>query len=112
MRSHYNRNQEYYKEKAKRREILVRTLVHEFIAGYFMSHPCVDCGEKDILVLEFDHRSRQDKLDDVAGLVRKGYSSKSLINEIAKCDVRCSNCHRRKTERETGSWRLKYAPVA
>ena len=30
-----------------------------------------------------------------------------LKAELEKCDVRCANCHRRKTAIESGSWRTK-----
>lgn len=74
------------------------------IVRYLKKHPCVDCGEKDILVLEFDHRNRATKLFDVcSGLESRTWA---LINsEIEKCDIRCANCHRRKTVIENGSYR-------
>lgn len=65
--------------------------------SYLLEHPCVDCGETDITVLEFDHL--RDKTKDVSALM-KGTSSWSRIEaEILKCAVRCANCHRRETER-------------
>jgi hypothetical protein len=57
------------------------------------SRPCVDCGERDPIVLEFDHRG--DKENDVSILL--GLSWKLVALEIAKCDVRCANRHRRVT---------------
>lgn len=63
---------------------------------YLSVHPCVDCGEDDLIVLEFDH-VRGNKSGNVSELARKGCSSKKLQKEIAKCEIRCCNCHRRKT---------------
>jgi hypothetical protein len=57
---------------------------------------CVDCGLDDILVLEFDH-VRGVKERNVSKLVREGRSLRRLQAEIAKCDVRCASCHRRRT---------------
>ena len=65
--------------------------------SYLLEHSCVDCGETDITVLEFDHL--RDKTKDVSALM-KGTSSWSRIEaKILKCAVRCANCHRRETER-------------
>ena len=54
-----------------------------------------------ITVLDFDHRVRSGKTDDIAALIRRG-NPKLLVSEMAKCDVRCANDHRRKTAREFG----------
>ncbi len=65
---------------------------------YLRGRSCVDCGETDPLVLEFDHRSGKSK--NVADLVRSTVSWKRIEQEMAKCEIRCANCHRRKTARE------------
>lgn len=72
----------------------------KFVFNYLDSHPCVDCGESDVMVLEFDHRKDSGKLKHIGDLMRGAISRKLLENEIAKCDVRCANCHRKKTARE------------
>ena len=73
------------------------------VAEYLLAHPCVDCGETDRAVLEFDH-VRGVKVGDVSAMVKAGYPWAKIEAEIAKCDVRCANCHRRVTNRrrETG----------
>lgn len=63
---------------------------------YLLKHPCVDCGETDPVVLEFDH-VRGLKKYFVSTLIRKGYPILTIKREIMKCDVRCANCHRRVT---------------
>lgn len=73
----------------------------QFLLAYFTTHPCVDCGEADAAVLEFDH-VRGTKTANVSELM--GLSGKALEEEIAKCDVRCGNCHRRRTARERNHW--------
>ncbi len=112
LRSHYSRNHEYYVKKARKRDLVIRQQSHEYIAKFLLHHPCVDCGETDILVLEFDHKERESKIDEISMVIRRGLSFDKLINEISKCDIRCANCHRRKTAKENKSWKLKYAPVA
>lgn len=99
----------HYKANTDRRQYIInnklarRKKVQEWILQYLKEHPCIDCGESDIVVLEFDHRG--DKLNHVSILIRT-HALESVKKEVAKCDVRCANCHRRKTARDFGNWRL------
>ena len=108
IRNHYLNNREYYLNKAKKRNKVVRDMMQEYVASYLQKNPCIDCGETDLLVLEFDHRERSEKRYNISHIIKNNMTEKQLFNEIKKCEVRCSNCHRRKTEKETDSWRLKY----
>ena len=54
-RKHYEANRELYMRRAKVRGKAVRRRRIAFLIEYFREHPCVDCGESDPLVLEFDH---------------------------------------------------------
>lgn len=112
IRSHYQNNKKYYLNKAKQRNIKLRDILFKFLGEYLLSHPCVDCEESDILVLEFDHKDRMNKTFSISTIVRRRLNIEELVIEVSKCDVRCANCHRRKTEKENNSWKLKYAPVA
>ena len=56
---------------------------------------CVDCDEDDLLVLEFDHV--RGKTGSVMAVAQRGWSLDRLKQEIARCEVRCANCHRRRT---------------
>jgi len=66
---------------------------------YFQIHSCVDCGETDPIVLEFDHRDPKIKVDNICVLIRNT-SWEKVEEEIAKCDVVCANCHRRRTAKQ------------
>ncbi len=68
---------------------------------YLLHHPCVDCGEVEPVVLEFDH-VRGEKRRNIADLVRTGRSWETILKEIEKCDIRCANCHRRVTAKRQG----------
>jgi hypothetical protein len=57
---------------------------------------CVDCGESDVRLLEFDH-VRGIKESDISTLVPVGMAWQRIVREIAKCEVKCANCHRRRT---------------
>ncbi len=112
IRQHYERNKQYYSLKAKKSRAKNRQSNFDYIRRYLETHPCVDCGEKDILVLEFDHKSANAKSGNIGDLVKLHATVTKLSEEISKCEVRCANCHRRKTLKETNSWRLVQAPVA
>lgn len=77
-----------------------------YVLKYFQEHPCMDCGETDPLVLDFDHIDPKTKVNNISKLINSNHTIEILIDEIAKCEVRCSNCHRRKTARDFGSYRL------
>lgn len=100
IKNHYNKNKQYYLSKAKKRNKDLRDKVNLFIYEYLSKNPCVDCGEGDVAVLEFDHKAELGKLKAVSGLIRDRSSLSRLQQEISKCDVRCANCHRRKTSRD------------
>lgn len=68
----------------------------DWVREYLRTHPCVDCGEDDPVCLDFDHIG-DNKVLDVALLVQRAYSLKRIQEEIAKCNVRCANCHRKIT---------------
>jgi hypothetical protein len=70
--------------------------------AYLSSHPCVDCGQTDIRCLEFDH-VRGNKTTTISDLIKNAASWSTIEAEIAKCEVRCANCHRLKTL-ERGKW--------
>jgi hypothetical protein len=60
--------------------------------------PCADCGVSyPPYVMDLDHL--RDKVEIVGRLVAKSASYKRIQDEIAKCEVVCSNCHRERTHR-------------
>jgi len=110
-RAHYERNRATYIANAHRNSAVYHTDNVRHVIDYLLGHPCVDCGEQDLIVLEFDHRDPSIKRMDVSNLLR--YSSWSAIEaEIAKCDVRCANCHRRKTARERDRPKVAFSLMA
>ena len=73
---------------------------------YLAAHPCVDCGERDPVVLHFDHL--RDKRTDVSYMTLNGFKWDTILEEIAKCEIRCANCHMTKTAKERGIWERKH----
>jgi len=90
------------KERKARNATTRRVGVKNWIWDFLSSHPCIDCGESDPVVLEFDHQG--DKLYDVANMLH-WHGLDSVKAEVAKCEVRCANCHRRRTAIQFGTWK-------
>ncbi len=63
--------------------------------SYLERNPCVDCGCAELALLDFDH-VWDEKLGTVLKMARDGVGLARLEAEIAKCQVRCANCHRRR----------------
>lgn len=75
------------------------------ILAFLLNNSCVDCGEDDPVVLEFDHL--YDKVDAVSYLAMAGSSWATIKAEMAKCEVVCANCHRRRTARRGQTFRYR-----
>lgn len=103
---HYEKTKHSWAESRRQSSIKNRRKNQKYLESYLYDHPCVDCGESDIRVLEFDHIA-DDKLSEVTIMV--DHSLAKMISEISKCEVRCSNCHRKITHERLGqtSWRQR-----
>ena len=57
---------------------------------------CIECGfDRHPAALQFDHRDPATKLFKIADGLSRNWEK--VLAEIAKCDVRCANCHLVKT---------------
>lgn len=96
-KNHYRQHKALYIKRAKafnkKQNNENRFKMLDFLKG----KQCVDCGNDDIRVLEFDHRDNVDKKGNIGDLMRGRYCWNSILIEIAKCDIRCANCHRIRT---------------
>jgi hypothetical protein len=105
-REHYLANKDRYIASARQRKKAMLEERIEFLVAYLREHPCVDCGEEDPIVLEFDH------LRDKKFMISKGITDRNwqdVLDEIAKCEVVCANCHRRRTAKRGGFLRAAVA---
>lgn len=100
----YYANKDAHIRNVRMNKIEYKNEVSQYIWSYLASHPCVDCGESDPVVLEFDH-VRGEKVDAISTMIGRGFPFEQIKEEIEKCDVRCSNCHRRKTAKDRGWFR-------
>lgn len=74
------------------------------ILNFLRENGCLNCSENDPIVLDFDHL--RDKEYNVSDMVRLGYSWNKISKEISKCQILCSNCHRKKTAKYFGHYRF------
>ena len=102
IKAHYDKNREYYLDKADKRNSKIKLEVLSYINQHLMENPCIDCGESDLAVLEFDHVGKKPKFKAMSSLIRLGFPLDKIKEEINKCEVRCANCHRRKTYKQFG----------
>jgi len=83
-REHYASNRERYIAAASRRKRAAVAERTRFLLELFSQQPCSDCGERDPLVLEFDHVDHK-RFEISQGLRDRNWED--VIAEIAKCDV-------------------------
>lgn len=81
-----------YRRIAARRARQRRKENKAFLLSFLKRHPCVDCGEDDFIVLEFDHvRGKRAAISNLLPRRRE-----VLLAELDRCEVRCANCHKRR----------------
>lgn len=69
---------------------------------FLLKNPCVVCGETNPVVLEFDHL--RDKKYCISEILFS-HKWESVQKEMAKCQVLCSNCHKKKTAKDFKHYR-------
>ena len=109
--AHYQLQAASYLARAKRTNKRIRAENRQPLHELLASQRCVDCGTGDFAVLEFDHRDPGSKVCDISQLVRKVCAWTRVLEEIKKCDVVCANCHRRRTARQFGWYKLGGSPT-
>ena len=89
----YNNN----KEKRLFSSQLRREKQKEFLDS-LKNKPCTDCGLTfPPCCMDFDHRDPTTKIKGVSQMVC--FKLERLMEEISKCDLVCSNCHRIRTDK-------------
>ena len=86
---------EHLPDFAKWKAIRVAELI-EWV-NEMKSKPCMDCGNTfPPVCMDFDH-VRGGKVMSITRMVHGASSRDRILEEIAKCDLVCSNCHRIRT---------------
>ena len=104
-RQHYRDNHERHIWLVGRRKKKTVAENRQKLLAYLRSHPCVDCGKKTPIFLQFDH-VRGKKKSTVPKMAASGFKWATVMAEINKCEVRCVECHILKTASKQGHWLL------
>ncbi len=91
-----------YKEDLYRAQMRHRIKIRAELFTYLSTKSCIDCGENNPIVLEFDHTDSDLKFKSISKMLSGHYSWKSVQEEIKKCQILCANCHRLKTYAQFG----------
>jgi hypothetical protein len=93
VRRHYLKNKEEIKARSFKRNKVQRVRNREFVMSIKEISECIDCGENNPLVLDFDH-VKGEKIMAISDMSNKAYGIDTISKEMDKCEVRCANCHR------------------
>jgi nicotinamide mononucleotide adenylyltransferase len=90
---HYEKHKDKIKSRTRARNRSQKKKNKNFVAWVKSRSCCIDCGETNPLVLDFDHVYGE-KFMNISDMSRSSYSREAIMEEMDKCEVRCSNCHR------------------
>ncbi len=99
---HYAKYGDAYRERARIRRAHVKKVMVSQLVEYLEDKSCVKCGESDIRVLEFDHIDPATKSFSIARGITYGKHWEIILKEIDKCQILCSNCHKKRTAVQYG----------
>ncbi len=96
QRKWYRKNRKKHIGWVRRRDRAYLPILYAVIEG-LKRRPCSDCGQRfHPAAMDFDH-VRGKKRMDICRLRKHKVSLKTVLSEISKCDLVCSNCHRIRT---------------
>ena len=92
VKKHYEKNKQKYQETQWKR----RKERAKWFFEYKSKLKCELCEENHPSCLQFHHLDASAKKMEVTKMVASGCGEKRILEEIAKCQVLCSNCHLKK----------------
>lgn len=91
-------NKKWYKENRieRRKEIENRKEeIRKWFESLKRNMKCSKCEEDHPSCIEFHHIDPRKKDLDISLMVKDGYSKRRIREEMEKCIILCSNCHRK-----------------
>lgn len=89
-RKWYNENKTSEKKHVKRRKLEIRKWFELYKTGL----KCENCSESHPATIDFHHNQGKKEMA-ISYMVGNGYSIEQIKKELKKCQVLCSNCHRK-----------------
>ncbi len=86
LKAHYRDNLDRYLKKNERR----RSDIRDYLISKKVK--CSHCEQSHVACLDFHHEREKDR--DLSLVINAGWSFKRIDEELKKCIVLCSNCHR------------------
>jgi len=105
IREYYNKNSINILPQKNKTSKERKALKYINYYNHLLEKKCIDCGIDDVMVLECDHK--HDKIDNISKMVADGTSWDTIVKELEKCEIRCSNCHKKKTHEEMNTHRFR-----
>lgn len=94
-KKYYLKDKDKYNKKARINMPIYRKRNREYFSQYKLDRGCEFCSEKEPVCLDFHHLDPNEKEDTIARLCNNGSSIDTILVEVNKCIVVCSNCHRK-----------------
>lgn len=105
-KEHYEKYKSEYIKRNKERKDNLALINREKLLEYLSTHHCVECGESNPIMLEFDHIDRKNKNKGISTMMYS-YTWEQILEEINKCEVVCANHHKVRTAQQFGWYKLK-----
>lgn len=93
-KKHYIDNKDSYKKRSRVNNKSYASRNRDFLNELKDSLQCIRCGQNHIATLDFHHTNPDEKEFSITRAISNSYSIDKIKNEISKCIVLCSNCHR------------------
>jgi hypothetical protein len=81
------------KEKQRAFQRNWKRLTKEWFWDFKSGLSCEECGICHPAVIQFHHKDKNEKKNDVSRMVNMNSNRADILTEIKKCRVLCANCH-------------------
>ena len=99
MRDWYQKN----KSKQLKYNKSVKKAYKAWWKEYKATLSCNRCGENHPATIDFHHKNPAEKKTSVYELTNNNMGRERVMEEVAKCEVLCANCHRKEHWEEGGN---------